>query len=1201
MLKPSDYEKKLQEYFNNNQYDDALKYLEGFNSNGNLDTDFKKEVISQIGKIHFYSNRIKEARKSCMNILDIDPIDFYARIFLARILEKEGKPKSAMKLLKNVYNTNKNRDHLIYFIKELISELKHDDKEIEELILQNNEHIKETENSPLVSVIILCYNKIEFTEKCLESLFKNTNNDNYEVVVVDNASIDDTSGLLESYGDRIIFLKSMTNLGFVGGNNYAANFAKGEYLVFLNNDTEVEENWLENLLLVFRYYPKAGAAGAMLVYPDGKLQEAGGVIFNDASGWNYGKNDNQLDSRYRYVREVDYCSGAALMVKKNLFDSLGGFDERYAPAYYEDTDLCFGIRKLGYKVYYTPFSKVTHFEGATSGTDLNSGFKKFQVINGPKFIDKWENELKLQCPNNADLMYHFTDRNKGKRVLIIDDIPPLPDRAAGALRHYHTLNQMLELGYKVTYVHLMGKQFSDSNAKKYLTYFRMKGVEFIWFNYESWWNMRNSSNLPEITNSLIESLDLGKRGFDLVYIAFWHIAEYFVDIIRREIPEVPILVDTMDIHYLRELRQAEMSGKTELKKSAELNKKKEIALYKKVDCITTVTENDRLELKKYLPEKSVLILTDVHDPKETKTKFEDRNGFVFVGNFNHNPNEDAVLYFVDEIFPLIKTKLPDAKFLVVGNNPTEKIKALDSENIIVTGWVPEVEPYLEKSRVSVVPLRYGAGNKGKVGETLSYGLPMVSTTIGAEGMNIIDGEHSFVTDDPKEFAERAIKLYNDKSLWETFSISGKELIASIYSSELMRKRLDYILSFNSRAKFNSKFAMEFPNPPKVSIIIITYNQYEYSAKCISSLFKYTHESFEVIVVDNASKDDSANKINKDFNGIHVISNKENRGFPKAVNQGIAEAKGDYILILNNDTVVTAGWLERMIEAAESDPKIGIVGPISNEVSGLQKDNDAKYETIEEMSQYAGKVKEKNAGELFNFPRVAFLCTLIKREVINEIGGLDERFSPGNYEDDDFCLRTQMAGYKTVIAKDVFIHHFGSKSFKANGIEAYKERLNINREIFIDKWGATPDEIWIQNKEVKPHQRYYPVNKNLFIQYFERAKIHLSDNEPLFAEEAIKSAIENYTNEVEEIALAELYNLAGNLAFANNNLESAKEYFEKELNEDPNSSSACFGLGQVFIASDELEGAKVMLEWAVKNDESNLQAAELLEKVNAALV
>ena len=130
MLKPSDYEKKLQEYFNNNQYDDALIYLEGLNSSGNLDTDFKKEVISQIGKIHFYSDRIKEARKSCMDILDIDPTDFYARIFLARILEKEGKPKSAMKLLKNVYNSNKNREHLIYFIKELISELKHDDNEI---------------------------------------------------------------------------------------------------------------------------------------------------------------------------------------------------------------------------------------------------------------------------------------------------------------------------------------------------------------------------------------------------------------------------------------------------------------------------------------------------------------------------------------------------------------------------------------------------------------------------------------------------------------------------------------------------------------------------------------------------------------------------------------------------------------------------------------------------------------------------------------------------------------------------------------------------------------------------------------------------------------------------------------------------------------------------------------------------------------
>ncbi|MDX9924127.1 MAG: glycosyltransferase [Ignavibacteriaceae bacterium] len=391
----------------------------------------------------------------------------------------------------------------------------------------------------------------------------------------------------------------------------------------------------------------------------------------------------------------------------------------------------------------------------------------------------------------------------------------------------------------------------------------------------------------------------------------------------------------------------------------------------------------------------------------------------------------------------------------------------------------------------------------------------------------------------------------------------------------------------------------------ISLVIPLFNNIKYTKLFFDSISKeLLKDKIEIIFIDNNSTDETPEYLRKlqDTNpNVSVIFNKTNLGFPKAVNQGIVQSKGDYVLILNNDTVVTAGWLERMIEVAKSDPKIGIVGPISNEVSGLQKDNDAKYETIEEMHKYAAEVSTKNKGEVFNFPRVAFLCTLIKREVINEIGGLDERFSPGNYEDDDFCLRSQMGGYKTVIAKDVFIHHYGSKSFKANGIEAYRERLNINKQIFIEKWGATPDEIWINNKEVKPHQRYYPVNKNLFMQYFERTKIHLSDNEPLLAEEAIKSAIENYTNEVEEITLAELYNLAGNLSFANGNLESAKESYEKELNENPNSSGACFGLGQVFIASDELEGAKVMLEWAVKNDENNLQAAELLEKVNAALV
>ena len=218
---------------------------------------------------------------------------------------------------------------------------------------------------------------------------------------------------------------------------------------------------------------------------------------------------------------------------------------------------------------------------------------------------------------------------------------------------------------------------------------------------------------------------------------------------------------------------------------------------------------------------------------------------------------------------------------------------------------------------------------------------------------------------------------------------------------------------------------------EVSIILVTYNQIKYTLECIESIRHFTNVPYEIIVVDNASTDGTKKEIEK-HDDIVFISNDSNRGFPAAVNQGIIEAQGKNILLLNNDVVVTQGWLEKLLEVSNKEKKIGLVGPISNEVSGLQKDENAKYNSIEEMHLYAAEVTRQNNGEVLQFPRIAFLCTLIKREVIEKIGGLDERFTPGNYEDDDFCLRAQLAGYKTVIAQDVFIHHYGSKSFKAGG-------------------------------------------------------------------------------------------------------------------------------------------------------------------------
>ncbi len=253
----------------------------------------------------------------------------------------------------------------------------------------------ECPEQPDASIIIPVFNQWAYTATCLASLLKAKCNYSFEVIVVDDQSSDETAEMLAQV-EGITYFRNEQNQGFVGSCNRGAEHARGEFLVLLNNDTEVTDGWLDELIHTFALEPKAGLVGSRLVYPDGKLQEAGGMIFNDASGWNYGRGDDPESPEYKYLREADYCSGACIMLKTSLFHELGALDERYSPAYYEDTDLAFRVREAGYKVMVQPCSTVIHFEGATSGTDTSSGTKRYQLINQEKFLERWRSELERQ-------------------------------------------------------------------------------------------------------------------------------------------------------------------------------------------------------------------------------------------------------------------------------------------------------------------------------------------------------------------------------------------------------------------------------------------------------------------------------------------------------------------------------------------------------------------------------------------------------------------------------------------------------------------------------------------------------------------------------------------------------------------------------------------------------------------------------------
>jgi GT2 family glycosyltransferase len=310
--------------------------------------------------------------------------------------------------------------------------------------------------SELASVLLLCHNKLEYTRQSVAALRRNTAPELYELVVIDNASTDETPQFLNQIADEmpsVKIVRNSENLGFIGGNNRGAEVASGQYLFFLNNDTQVQPGWLEPLTNLMAQDSTVGAIGSKLVYPDGRLQEAGGMIFCDGSGWNYGKFDDPNDPEYNYIREVDYCSGAALMVRADLFRAMGGFDVLFDPAYWEDTDLCFAVRRAGYRVLYHPASVVVHYEGVTNTTNVQTGRKRYQEINRPKFMRKWAREMAELPPNPPDIKSgrRVCDRRcrNGKQILVAVDNLPQHDQSSGRTMFCY-IRLLLEAGHHVT-------------------------------------------------------------------------------------------------------------------------------------------------------------------------------------------------------------------------------------------------------------------------------------------------------------------------------------------------------------------------------------------------------------------------------------------------------------------------------------------------------------------------------------------------------------------------------------------------------------------------------------------------------------------------------------------------------------------------------------------------------------------------------
>jgi GT2 family glycosyltransferase len=602
---------------------------------------------------------------------------------------------------------------------------------------------------PRASVLLIARRNAAVLARCLSALANGAcAGVETEIVIILNDAEPEVTEFVRGSVLGAVVVASEINLGFSGANNAAARAASGEFFVLLNDDTEPESGWLEALVRTADRYPNSGGVGSRMIFPNGTLQEAGSIVWSTGATAGIGRGADEGCAGYGSVRQVDYCSGCALLVRRTTWEAVGGLSEEYFPIYYEDVDLCLAIRQLGQSVLYSPGSRVAHHESLSSRDDR---FKNFVFErNADLFREKWSAYLATCEPCDpaspaARERAILRARDVPRRLLIVDDRVPNAQLGSGFPRMRDTVRE-LAARYAVTLCVTDEVPPPDRELSEL-------GVEILRTPLD---------------------VELGRPGvfYDAVIISRPHNFYRSVAAVRQRQPQAALIYDGEALFHVRMSRYAaledDVDRRSQLQAEADAMRAIEASIAASADAIVAISPDEASFFRAGGATSVTVIRPTLSSAALGDRSFRERSDIGFVPGWlggEQSTNTDGLKWFAAHVLPLIVAEEPLVRVLVTGQNPPASIRQIASDRLVLVGNQADLSEFYHRVRVVIAPVRYGAGVKLKSVEAIQHGVPLVATSQGAEGIDALEPGAIAVADTPEEFASRTLELVTREDSW----------------------------------------------------------------------------------------------------------------------------------------------------------------------------------------------------------------------------------------------------------------------------------------------------------------------------------------------------------------------------------------------------------------------------------------------------